>query len=42
MNSDDEDVMSALMDEDLTVVAATRDDARDDKHLAILMSLLAM
>jgi hypothetical protein len=42
MGSDDEDVMGALMDEELVAVAATRDAAGDDEHLAILVSLLDM
>jgi hypothetical protein len=42
MDSDDEDVMAALMDEQLAVVATTRDAIGDDEHLAILVSLLAM
>lgn len=39
MDSDDEDVMAALMNEELVVVAVTRDSVGDDEHLAILVSL---
>ncbi|KAK1603187.1 hypothetical protein QYE76_016557 [Lolium multiflorum] len=42
MDSDDEDIMAALMDEELAVAAAARDAAGDDEHLAILVSHLAM
>ncbi|XP_051190542.1 uncharacterized protein [Lolium perenne] len=42
MDSDDEDVMAVLMDEELAIAAATRDAAGGDEHLAILVSLLAM
>jgi hypothetical protein len=42
MDSDEEDVMAALMDEELAIAAATRDAAGDDEHLAIPISLLAM
>ncbi|XP_047044064.1 uncharacterized protein LOC124648322 [Lolium rigidum] len=42
MDSDGEDVMATLMDEELAVAAATRDAVGDDEHLAILISLFAM
>jgi hypothetical protein len=42
MDSNDEDIMAALMDEELAVAAATRDAAGDNEHLAILVSLLDM
>nr|XP_051204754.1 uncharacterized protein LOC127318325 [Lolium perenne] len=42
MDSNDEDVMAALRDEDLDVAAITRDANGDDEHLVILISLFAM
>jgi hypothetical protein len=34
--------MAAIMDEELTIAAATRDASGDDEHLAVLTSLLAI
>jgi hypothetical protein len=42
MDSDNEEAMVALMDEEITIAAATRDVVGDEEHLSILVALLAM
>ena len=42
MNSDEEEVIAALMDEEVTIAATTRDAIGEGEHLLILVALLAM
>jgi hypothetical protein len=42
IDSNDEDVLAALMDEDVIVAIAAREAVGDEKHLTILTALLTM
>jgi hypothetical protein len=42
MDSDDEEALAALMDEEVTVATTVRDAIGDKEHLPILVALLAM
>jgi hypothetical protein len=42
MDSDDEEAMTILMDEEIAIATAARDAVGDEEHLSILIALLAL